>query len=228
MNLATWQDMLSQALIDGDSSPFAALDEDLPWRVEVYLQGFVGNNAEGLTDQFPHVSAWILHHRGPAGWGQLIRAFQREHPPQHESRVVAFAPFPDFLASRTELPPWLADLARLHAAARTAMLAPDQVAERVEPTAQIDSFQWDVLAWCGDGEPDLDAEPEARLNMVLTWRAEDLSPRHAEVGLLEAQLIECLRGGGSPEPALFAELEVDGDDIGAALEALTEAGLLRG
>ena len=115
----------------------------------------------------------------------------------------------------------------LHSAARIVNLAPDQAAERVEPTARIDSFQWDVLTWCGDGEPDLDAEPEARPNMVVTWRAEDLSPRHAEVGLLEAQLIEILRRGDSPDPAFFAELEVDAEDIGAALEALTEAGLLR-
>lgn len=226
MNLASWQEMVSRALIDGDTSPFATLDEDLPWRVEVYLRGFVGNDAEGLEDQFPHVAAWVMHHRGAKQWGALVRDFHREFPPQHESRIVCYAPFPRFLAGRPELPGWLADLARLHTAARTARVAPDRVSDLVESTAQIDRFEWDVLSWCGDGEPDLETEPEARLNMVLTWRTEDFTTRHAEVGLLEALLVEAQRGGGTPDPVQLAELEVVAEDIAEAIEALTDAGVL--
>lgn len=226
MNLETWQNMVSDALLTGDTSPFAAIDPDLPWRVEVYLTSMQGNDGAGLADYFPHVAGWLRARGGPEAWPRLVQDFQRVHPPQHESRGVCYAPFPAFLAARADLPAWLADLARLHAAARGALVAPDTVHPRVEPTAQVDRFTHDVLAWCGEGDPDYQTEPEERPTLVLTWRAEDLFTRHAEVGLLEEHLLASIRAGRAPDPAVLAELEAGPEDVEAAIEALIDAGIL--
>lgn len=224
MNLETWRNLVSDALLTGDTSPFAAIDEDLPWRVEVYLTSMQGNDGAGLVDFFPHVAGWLRARGGT--WPKVVRDFQFAHPPQHESRIVCYEPFPAFLAARADIPAWMPELARLHAAARSALVAPDEVHPRVEPTARIDRFTHDVLGWCGEGDPDYQTEPEERPTLVLTWRAEDLFTRHAEVGLLEEHLLERLRAGLAPDPAVLAEIEAGPEDVEAAIEALIDAGIL--
>lgn len=233
MNLNEYQDTfwsLLDGTLDGGAAATALYGDDdglNPVRLSDYRAGYLGAQNEGLSIQHPQTRAVLEARQGRDAWRALVERYLAAHPPDHPHRIVAFAPFPDFVAQDATLPPWLGDLARLERAALLADVGPDAPEAPADPETRVLALGWDVLAWNADGAPDLRTDPERRCNLVLTWRAEDGSPLQAEVGPVEELALIVARRG---EPATDEEREAIGateDELAAALEALVEIGAVR-
>lgn len=233
MTLQDYQDTML-ALIEGRigaEQAAAALyqtdDEITALRLRDYRQGYLGAQGEGLSIQHPQTCAVVEARQGREGWRRLVAAFLAAHPPRHPHRVVAFAPFPDFVAADPALPAWLGDLARLERAALLVDLAPDTPEAAVDPETRVIAVGWDLLGWSADGAPDLSADPEPRPVQVLTWRDADGTPLQAEVGPLEALALELARGRGPLPPGALETLGASEADLAEARAALEEIGAIR-
>lgn len=99
--------------------PSPALTPD--GRLEVYAAAYFWRLHGVLRDDFPKVTAIL----GDDALETVARDYLVAHPSEHPSARYFGRHFADFLARRTEVPPFLADLARLEWARVDAFDAPD-------------------------------------------------------------------------------------------------------
>lgn len=205
---------------------FGAADERTVARLRGYRDSHLLGQVEGLQIQHPEVWRVIEARLGRDAWIAVVEGFLAAHPVSHPHRLVAFAPFAAYLATRQELPPWLPDLARLQRAALLADLAPDTCSVRIEPVTSVTAVTHDILGWNADGSPDLLADPEPRECLVLTWRGPDGEPLQAEIGQLERLVVERLLEGRLPTEAELAALGLGAAELAEALEELARIGVI--
>lgn len=233
MNLQQYQDLMMD-VIQGRGAPEAAAAQ--LWgsfeardvvRLEGYRKGTIGATGEGLEIQHPQTARVIRERLGAGAWWRVVSAYVDAHLPSHPHRLAGFEPFPAFLATREELPTWMAELASLERAALLASMAPDQPDASVELDTAVLHLQWDVLGWNNDCDPDWAADPEPRPCRVLTWRGPEGTPLQAEVGPLEEAVLEARRQGRGLSEAEREALGCGTEDEDEATVALVEIEAIR-
>lgn len=238
MNMNTsWYDAISE-LCSGLATPAETaravwgLDEHdsdsevLVTRLTSYRNSLVGGEASGLAHQHPETHRLVCELLGPEHWVELSVAFLRAHPRTHTHRLVSLAPFCDWLRTREELPPWLADLAKLERVVLEADVAPDDPPGLLAPGCSVTTVAHDVLAWNEDGAS-IHTPPAAIETLVLTWRDAELVTRQAELGPFEQFVIAQLeQGERGATPAQLAEFGLDEHDFDEVVEQLVELGVV--
>ncbi|MBI3783697.1 MAG: putative DNA-binding domain-containing protein [Deltaproteobacteria bacterium] len=196
-------------------------------RLQVYVDAYYWRLVQVLRETFPRLAAVVGD-----GFAGLVHDYLAEHPSEHPSVSYVGRHFAEFLARRSEIPEFSADLARLEWTRNLVFEAPDAAPVTVDALRQIAPQAWteirfaavpafDVIecAWpvhrvWADAEAAL--EPEATALRV--WRAADYKVMHASVGSREAAALQRLRRG---EPfAVICEAFADLPEEQAARAAM--------
>jgi len=159
-------------------------------RIRVYADAYFSRLLNVLREDFPRLSTLL----GPERFEELARAYLRSHPSGHPSVRHLGRAMAGFVERRTDLPPYLADLARLEwarievfDAADTVPLTADALrAVRAEdwphiylipiPALQVFRASWPVHElWAGADAVCLAPAPTA----IRVWRTGDRTVFHA-------------------------------------------------
>lgn len=131
-------------------------------RVAVYADAYVSRLGDVVADDYPKVAVVL----GPR-FAATVRDYVRLHPSDHPSLRHFGRHFPAFLgtAGPPDVPPWLADLARLEWARIEAFDAADHPTLSFEQVQSLPSDAW----------PDLRLKPVASFRTLeLAWNVTDV------------------------------------------------------
>ena len=117
-SLADEWDTIAPELVEA-VLPSSTLDSSA--RVQVYAGAYSSRLLDVLHEDFPRLAALL----GRDGFEQIARDYLRSHPSEHPSLRHLSRAMAAFLERRTDLPPYLADLARLEWARIDVFDAPD-------------------------------------------------------------------------------------------------------
>jgi hypothetical protein len=216
-----WQALAAQAppagLVDWvrDDPPLAP-----PARLRIYTDAYLWRLMDALREDFPR----LAHHLGGDAFGALVRDYLAQHPSTHPSIGRAGRALAAHCATRTDLPPWAADLARLEQARQEVFEEADAAALDLDTVRRLDPAAWGSLAlaalpacrvlvtawpvhrlWADD-----DAAVEPARTAYRVWRQE-FRVFHAPVDAAEEGALAALGAGMS-----FADLCERLDDPAAA------------
>src|SRR5688572_6815222 len=177
-------------------------------RLRVYANAYFWRLRDVLAEDFSRLAALL----GADRFDDLARDYLRAHPSEHPSVRHVGDRLPPFLAARDDLPPWLADLARLERARVDAFAAPDcqplAPAEMAaippdawprlrfvpNPSLAILRLSWPVHELWRDG----DFTPPGPASTVLrVWRDQGYRVFHAVMDARAAEALERLMGGAT-------------------------------
>jgi hypothetical protein len=193
------------------ASPLGAVLEPGPRlgvaeRFQVYADAYLWRLRDCLREDFPRVAARL----GAEAFEGLVRDYLRAHPSEHPSVRHVGRHFVGFVEGRADVPPWLADLARLEWARVEAFDAPDATPigvedlRRVAPEAfpglrfvPVPSLDVVACAWPAHEPWREDAAvPAAPAATVLrVWRGAEWRVFHAPMETREASALARLRRG---------------------------------
>ena len=217
--------MAVRALREVQRSFWTALrrDDDAPaivqGRFAVYTDAYLWRLQDVLREDFPRLAAVV----GAEDFDALTRDYLRRHPSKHPSVRHLGRRMADYLATRRDLAPALADLARLELARTNAFDAADAACLTMDALRAVEADAWPRLSFipvpsCAVLELDWpahvlwdggDATTLAHERTALrVWRAPDFSVLHAPLDPRSAQALRRL-GAGEPFLALcdvFADL----------------------
>lgn len=204
-------------------------------RVRVYTDAYRWRLIEVLREDFSR----LAHHLGPDAFHALAGAYLARHPSRDPSVAEVGHALAEFCATRPELPPWAADLARLEWARHRVFVAADAVPLGLDDLRAVPPEEWAELGlalvpaaallvtawpahfpWRGDEPPPAPARSAYRV-----WR-QGWAVHHAVLDPLEETALRRVARG-----ATFAAVCEDLDrpeDAGALLLRWVEDGLLRG
>ncbi|HEY2386011.1 MAG TPA: DNA-binding domain-containing protein [Candidatus Binatia bacterium] len=209
-------------------------------RLDVYAQMYWMRIADALREDFPRLATIVGEH----AFHDLVRAYLGVAPSRHPSLSHAGARFGDFLAPRSDVPAFAADLARLEWARARVFTAADADVLTLDALRTVPPEAWPALrlraipasalldlawpahqVWASEDEPP--ATDPAALRPLRTalrvWR-DGTRVYQTPVAPAERAALELLRGG-----ATFAEIctAVGGVRGEAAAAEETAALLLR-
>jgi hypothetical protein len=110
-------------------------------RLDVYAQMYWMRMADALREDFPRVEALV----GTHPFHDLVRAYLGFAPSRHPSLNRAGDRFADFLATRVDVPPFAADLARLEWARARVFTAADADVLTLDALRGIPPDAWAAL-----------------------------------------------------------------------------------
>ena len=170
-------------------------------RVQVYADAYSSQLLDVLREDFPRLSALLGHD----GFEEIARDYLKSHPSEHPSVRHLGRAMAGFLEQRTDLPPYLAELARLEWARIDVFDAPDAEPLAVDalrtvraedwphlylvpiPALQVVRASWPVHElWAGADPAGLTPAPTA----VRVWRGVGYAVFHAA---MDARATEALR-----------------------------------
>lgn len=179
--------------------------------LDVYAGMYVARLSDILADDHPKLRAAF----GEDAFRDLAADYIRARPPTSFTVRDAGVQLADYLATRADLPPWAADLARLERARVEVFDGPDSavltrddlaqvpieafpdVALRLVPAGMVVPIAWtvdDVWSAIEDGAPIEAAVPSAR--RLLVWRR-DLRVVHRTLDVDEGELVTCMSRGAT-------------------------------
>lgn len=230
-----------RALIDGDGT----LDADA--RIRIYADMYRARLVDVLREDYPRLAALL----GCDAFTGLAASYLAAHPSRHPSVRYVGDRLAGWLASRGDVPPFAADLARLEWARVDAFDAADAEPTRLSDLQAIPQDAWPALrftpipacrvvesAWpiheiWTASDPDAEspvAEWEPAPTVVRVWR-EEFAVTHAAMGEDEQRAFAALARGES-----FAEIcaaiergldpEAAARQVGAILLRWLEDGLI--
>jgi hypothetical protein len=182
-------------------APSATLDASA--RLQVYANAYFSRLRDVLAEDFPHVARLL----GPDAFEEVVRDYLRRHPSEQPSVRHVGRRLAEFFARRSDLPPFLGDLARLEWARTEVFDAPDadplpasalrafpaQAWPRLRfvpiPALAVVRASWPVHElWGGAEAAAMTAEP----TVLRVWRAADYTVYHAATDARAAQALERL------------------------------------
>lgn len=194
---------LAPALLDV-AEPSATLDPAA--RLRVYADAYFCRFRDVLAEDFPRVAAIL----GPDSFADLTRGYLRSHSSTHPSVRHLGRDFAAVIAKHTDLPPWLADLARLEWARLDVFDAPDCEPLTAEVLQAVAAQRWPALrfapipaltvlradwpvheAWGGTDAARLLRSP----TVIRVWRSEDYRVFHAPMDARGAEALDRLTAG---------------------------------
>jgi hypothetical protein len=199
------------------TEPGAALDPAS--RLSIYAEAYFLRLRDVLLEDYPRVAAIL----GPERFDALVRDHLGDHPSTNPSISHVGRDLVATLADRFDLPPYLADLARLERARVDVFVAPESGVLTADRLRQIPTECWPALRfsaipaltivrakwpvhrlWNDDGAPN----PAPSPTFLRVWRAEDCRVFHAAMDLRELGALERLIAGEPLETicAAFADL----------------------
>jgi hypothetical protein len=193
----------SPALL-GLSAPSARLDPAA--RLQVYADAYFWRLRDVLAENFPRVSGIL----GPERFADLAREYLARHPSEHPSLRFLGRELAALIARQADLPPALADLARLEWARVEVFDAPDCEPLTAEALRSVRPDDWPRLhfapipalavlrttwpaheLWDGADPATLTPRP----GHVRVWRARDDRVFHAPMDAAEGEALERLIAG---------------------------------
>jgi hypothetical protein len=111
---------------------------DAAARLAIYADMYQARLVDVLRDDFPRVLARV----GDDTFTALATRYVARHPSTHPSVRWLGARFADFLAGEVDVPPFLADLARLEWARREVFDAPDAEPLRLDDLRRVSPEDW--------------------------------------------------------------------------------------
>jgi|SRR5271166_320836 len=185
--------------------PDASLDST--GRIQVYADAYFLRLRDVLIEDFPAVAKILGAEKFERLAQDYLRAFPSEHPSvRHLGRAMA-----EYIGNRSDLPSYLADLARLEWAMIDAFDAPNCSPLTAESLREIEAERWPNLKFTPisgllvirSGWPihELwsDEEPGAistAPTVLRVWRGWDYQVRHATMEPREAEALNRLISGG--------------------------------
>ena len=139
-------------------------------RLDVYAQMYWMRIADALREDFPRLATLVGEH----AFHDLVRAYLGVAPSRHPSLSHAGDRFADFLATRADVPPFAADLARLEWARARVFTAADADVLLLDALRAVPPGDWSAFP--------LRAVPASALLDLAwpvheAWAAEDASSR---------------------------------------------------
>lgn len=191
-------------------------------RLRIYADAYFWRLRDVLTEDFPQVARLL----GPERFEDVARHYVRSHPSEDPSVRHLGRDMAAFLRRRSDLPPYLGDLAQLEWARQEVFDAPDaapltlaalrrvaledwpRLRLRPSPALAVVRATWPVHHLRAEGDP---AALEAAPTVLRVWRAEDGAVYHAPLDARAADALDRLLAG---EPfaslcAAFADLPPD-------------------
>ena len=194
---------LAPALLEV-AEPSATLDPAA--RLRVYADAYLWRLRDVLAEDFPRVAAIL----GPERFEDLAREYLRRHPSEHPSVRHLGRNLATAIALHSDLPPYLADLARLEWARRDVFDAPDCEPLTVHGLRAVRSEDWPQLrfapipalavlradwpvheVWGGTDAASLPSAP----TVIRVWRAQDYRVYHAPMDARDAEVLDRLMAG---------------------------------
>jgi len=114
-----------------------------PARVGVYVEAYLWRLREVLAEDFPRLSAIL----GPDRFTGLVRDYLAHHPSTNPSVRHLGRSMARHLAGRKDLPPYLADLARLEWARADVFDAPDSDVLTADDLRTVSPVEWPGLCF---------------------------------------------------------------------------------
>lgn len=199
------------------SAPSATLDPAA--RVQVYADAYFWRLRDVLAENFPRVAAVLGHER----FADLVREYLARHPSEHPSLRFLGRELAALIARQPDLPPALADLARLEWARVEVFDAADCEPLTAEALRAIRPEDWPKLRFAPipalvvlrttwpahELWDDVDAATlTPRPGHVRVWRARDDRVYHAPMDAGEGEALERLIAGAPFEAVcrVFDEL----------------------
>ena len=186
------------------AEPCGALDAYA--RLSIYADAYFWRLHDVLAENFPRLAAVV----GPEGFEELARGYLAAHPPDEPSVRHVGSHLAGRLAERGDVPPYLADLARLEWARLAVFDAPDCAALTADALRAVPAGAWPALRfgavsalavvhagwplhelWTGT-EP---ASLRPAATMLRVWRAGDGRVFHAPMDAREADALARLMAG---------------------------------
>jgi len=183
-------------------------------RLDVYAQMYWMRIADALREDFPRLATLVGEH----AFHDLVRAYLGVAPSRHPSLSHAGDRFADFLATRADVPPFAADLARLEwARARVFTAADADVllldALRAVPASALLDLAWPVHeAWAAEDASSRTLRPAA--TSLRVWR-DGTRVYQAPVAPAERAALGLLRAGTTFAEVCMAVGRVGGEDRAA-------------
>ena len=175
-------------------------------RMNIYRRAYWLRQERALAETFPRLRAQL----GDERFGRLVASYLRQHPSDRPAIEWVGRRLPDALGSRSDLPSYLADLARLEWARIEVLLAPDAHAvvsldslrevdfatARAELGPHVRVLQLRrraLFAWREDPAPREASEGDQQVGCVV-WR-QGHRAHHRSISEVEHSALELLRGG---------------------------------
>jgi hypothetical protein len=184
--------------------PSATLDA--AERIQVYADAYFWRLRDVLAEDFPHLATLL----GPDRLEELARDYVCRHPSTHPSLRNLGRGLPAYLAHRTDLPPYLADLARLEWARIDVFDAPEREPVTIDALRAVRPDDWPALRfmsipalkvlhvawpvhqiWAGADPVTLTPSP----TFIRVWRAPDYSVFHSGMDARSAHALGRLIAG---------------------------------
>ena len=169
-------------------------------RLEIYADAYFLRLRDVLAEDFARVAKLV----GEETFDRIVRQYLKAYPSTQPSVRHLGSAMAEFIASREDLPPWLADLAALEWARVNAFDAPDDEPLTVGKLAGIDPAQWPQLRmaavrslavvnaawpvhrlWAEDNPEDLKSHPTS----IRVWRRADFFVLHTPMDQHEAAAV---------------------------------------
>jgi hypothetical protein len=213
----------------GVTQPSATLDP--PARLAIYADAYLWRLRDILREDFPRLADAL----GPDRFDALARDYLRDHPSvdpslRHLGRDLAGA-----MADRSDLPPYLGDLARLEWARLEVFDAPDSDVLTADSLRLVPADRWPALrfsivpaltvvraAWPVHRlwqEPGLESLAPAA-TCLRVWRAQEDRVFHAPMDASELRALERMAGGEPFEAVCAALAEAGPADAARGASAL--------
>jgi hypothetical protein len=190
-------------------------------RLAIYARFCRLHRVEALEGVYVNVRQLVVRRLGQDAWHALVEAFFLAHPMHHVELNENGAAFSDWLATRADLPPWLATVAEVEWWDWVTFVAPDEppaATLRLSSTVEIRPLAWAIDPWLDAGA---EGDPEHRANLLIFWRDRDLDSRRGELTSLELLVVKAVSEGVEVAPA-----GIDAEDFAATLADLTAAGIV--
>jgi hypothetical protein len=175
-------------------------------RLRVYADAYFWRLRDVLAEDFPRVAAIL----GPERFEALAREYLRSHPSEHPSVRYLGRDLAAVIARHVDLPPYLADLARLERARLDVFDALDCEPLRTDALRAVQAEDWPQLrfapipalavlqadwpvheAWGGADAASLASAP----TFVRVWRAQDYRVYHTPMDARDAEALDRLMAG---------------------------------
>jgi hypothetical protein len=189
-------------------------------RLQVYVDAYFWRLIEVMRDTFKHSAAALSEDQ----FVSVVRAYLAQHPSQHPSVSYVGRHFPEFLATRADVPAWAADLAKLEWVRAEVFEAPNDTVLSIADLRALAPEAWSTLRfsphsavrtiasdwplmqlWEGSAGEAVQGEPST----LRVWRAADWRVLHCRMPPREARAWQRLcRGDSFPQICEeFADLE---------------------